>query len=358
MQLKIGNLTLTPTTNQAHSAWLKARNLSIGGSDMGTLFNLNEYNSVTQLFYEKLGRTAPVDLSENSSVHYGSAFEDVVLRDSQYLNIKGKPNNHIKNYGKGNKIASHVPFPYTITSSLYPQIAANIDGMGFYDKNITEQDLIDMVESGVMPIPDKIIEIKTMSESARDKWKDGMNPTYPIQVRTYCLPFLELNPKIYGEIYVFAYDKSMTGHRVELSSKDKEMIPLVSKKFQTLIEEGRKIIKEGKKMKLSDEEIDVMLSQIHPEPNSSATSLGTFLSDNFLKKQYIRENATIKGTEEDINNGLRSGAIGKEIKVLNSEKTQISNDFKNKLVINKARVIDCGNRGKISYSKRLTINIK
>ena len=81
-------------------------------------------------------------------------------------------------------------------------------------------------------------------------------------------------------------------------------------------------------------------------------------SDNFLKKQYIQKNATIKGTAVDIEKGLRFGAVGKEIKALNNEKTLISNDFKNKLVTNKARIIDCGDKGKISYLKRLTINVK
>ena len=145
---------------------------------------------------------------------------------------------------------------------------------------------------------------------------------------------------------------------MDLEENDKKMIPLVSRKFQDLVEDGKKIIKKAKSKDKSDDEINEMLSQIHPEPKSSATSLGSFLRDNFLKKKFIEKNATIKGTKKDINNGIRSGAIGKEIKALNAEKTKISNDFKNKLVTNKARIIDCGNRGKISYLKRLTINIK
>ena len=356
--INIGDFILIPTKNQSKEDWLNQRSLTVGGSDMGTLFNKNEYSSVTQLFYEKLGRIKPVDLSENSAVHYGSSFEDVVLRDSQYLDLHGKDNNHIKNFNEGNKKASHLPFPYMIISKKYPQITCNVDGLKFADTSLTEQDLIDMVEKeGKMPVPEAIIEIKTMSAASKDKWK-GLNPSYYVQVKTYCLPFLKLNPQIYGEIYAFCYDQTLTGYQVDLEEKDKKMIPLVSKKFQDLVEEGKKIIKKAKKEGKSEDEIDEMLTQIHPQPNSSATSLGSFLSDNFLKKKYIEENATIKGTAEDIEKGLRFSAVGKEIKALNNEKSRISNDFKNKLVTSKARIIDCGKRGKIAFSKRLTINVK
>jgi predicted phage-related endonuclease len=356
--IEIDDFILIPTKNQSKEDWLKQRSLTVGGSDMGTLFNKNEYSSVTQLFYEKLGRVQPVDLSSNSAVHYGSSFEAVVLRDSQYLDLQGQKNNHIKNFNDGKKKASHLPFPYMIISKKYPQITCNVDGLKFADTSLTEQDLIDMVEKeGKMPIPQAIIECKTMSVSSKEKWK-GLNPSYYVQVKTYCLPFLELNPYIYGEIYAFCYDQTLTGYRVDLEEKDKLMIPLVSKKFQELVQSGREIISKAKSKGKNDDEINEMLSQIHPAPNSSADSLGSFLSDTFLKKQYIKENATIKGTKEDIDKGLRSCAIGEEIKALNTEKAQISNDFKNKLVTKKARIIDCGDRGKISYLKRLTINIK
>ena len=356
--IEIDDFILIPTRDQSKEDWLKQRSLTVGGSDMGTLFNKNEYSSVTQLFYEKLGRVQPVDLSTNSAVHYGSSFEDVVLRDSQYLDLEGKKNNHIKNFNDGKKKASHLPFPYMIINKKYPQITCNVDGLKFADTSLKEQDLIDMVEKeGVMPVPEAIIECKTMSVASKDKWKE-LNPSYYVQIKTYCLSFCDLNPDIYGEIYAFCYDQTLTGYRVDLEENDKKMIPLVSRKFQDLVEDGKKIIKKAKSKDKSDDEINEMLSQIHPEPKSSATSLGSFLSDNFLKKKFIEKNATIKGTKKDINNGIRSGAIGKEIKALNAEKTKISNDFKNKLVTNKARIIDCGNRGKISYLKRLTINIK
>ena len=359
MKIEIGNFILIPTKNQSREDWLNERSLAVGGSDMGVLFNQNEYNSVTKLFYEKLGIIPPSDLSENASCHYGNAFEDVVLRDSQYLEINGEKNNHIKNLYEGNKKASHVHFPYMIINKKYPHITCNVDGLKFKDKSITEEDLIHMVEvEGRMPIPEAIIECKTMKTAARDKWVDGMAPTYPWQVKTYCLPFLELNPKIYGEIYILCYDLSMLGYRIDINKKDEKKISIASNKFHKLIEKGEKIIDKAKIENKDDEEIIHLLSKIHPETTSSSPSLGSFLSDYFLRKEYIRENETITGNDMDVDKGLRSRDINKQIKDLNTEKTEISNYFKNKLVKTSTKIIDCNARGKISYLKRLNINIK
>ena len=140
-----------------------------------------------------------------------SSFEDVVLIGSQYLDLHGKDNNHIKNFNEGNKKASLLPFPYMIISKKYPQITSNVDGLRFADTSLNEQDLIDMVEKeGNMPVPEAIIEIKTISAASKEKW-NGLNPSYPIQVKTYCLPFLDINPKIYVEIYAFCYDQASSG---------------------------------------------------------------------------------------------------------------------------------------------------
>tara|TARA_R110002072_G_scaffold17009_2_gene65396 strand:- start:1048 stop:2136 length:1089 start_codon:yes stop_codon:yes gene_type:complete len=355
----IGDYTLIPTRGQSHKDWLEARSHCIGGSDVGVLYNLNEWYSSTQLFYEKLGRTDPKDLSENASVHYGSAFEDVVLRDSQFCDPNGKENNHIKNFNDGKKLASHVPFPYMVSHNSFPYLLANVDGLGFKDKSITEQDVIDMVEKeGRMPNPDYIVEIKTQDSYVKDKFQGGLNPSYEMQVKAYCTIFLDQNPEIYGMLYTFCYDKTLTAHNVQIDQSDIEGILTVSKKFHNLLGQGKEIIDEGYKSNLNEDEIDQNLSQIHPEPKTSVISHGKFLSDKFLAKEFVKNNQTIKGNDEDIELGLRYHKVNAEIKTLTKEKTTISNQFKSKLVKERCKVIDCSPRGRVSYGKRLTNTIK
>ena len=363
--IEIGDFILIPTTNQTKEEWLNKRQGGIGGSDMGTLYNVNPYKSVTELFYSKLGRVKEDDLSNNPAIFHGTELEDKVLnwscyQDDEACNDEGEfiKNNYVGNCNRKNKIASHVEFPYMVISKKTPWIISNLDGMGFYDKSITTQDLIDQVQSGVMPVPDYIVEIKTISPYSVEKYASGIPPHYPYQVKTYMIPFLELNPNIYAKIYAWCYDQTMTTHRIELTKKDATSIKSVSKKFQKLIYQGRVIIEEATKQNLSEEEIDLKLSTIHPSPSSSAPSLGKFLSDKFLSKEYIRKNKTIQGDSDDLKVGLRYAEVGKEIKVLNEEKTSISNALKNKLVVNDSQVIDLSPNGRISYGKRLTINVK
>ena len=352
-QIEIDNYILIPTEGQTKKEWLEERTKGIGGSDMGVIFNVSEYYSSTELFYEKLGRTNPKDLSKNASVFWGSAFEDPIRKVSE----NHDPNGPEDNIFEGIKRASHVPFPYMVINKKFPWIICNVDALGYHDTNVTEQDVIDQVESGKMPTPDYIVEIKTMNPYTKDKYALGIMPTYPYQVKTYCTAFLEKNPDIYGMIYVFCYDLSFTAYDVRLGESDIKSILEVSKKFDVLLGQGKEIIKEGYKAKLNEDEIDQNLSQIHPEPKSSIVSHGQFLSQHFLSKEFIRKNETIKGGDEDIALGLRMKEINDKKKELDKEKTSISNQIKAKMVRKKAKVIDT-KRGKLSYGKRLTNSIK
>ena len=357
MQIEIGDFILIPTANQTKAEWLEQRKYGLGGSDVPILFDLSSYNSPIELFYEKLGRTTPTDLSDNSSVHYGSSFEQIVLRDSSFYNLSGDKNNHIKNFSEGNRLRSHLAFPYMIINKKFPWLICNVDGLGFYDKSITEQDLVDMVNSGVMPIPDFIVEIKTMDQMVRDKYDAGINPAYPKQVATYCVPFLDLNPDIFGMIFTFYYDRVMTHFPVYLSEVEVNEIISKSKAFHTLIQQGKTIIEDGYKLRLTEEEIDFNLSQIHPTP-TGVESLGKFLSDRFLSKERTKLHDTILGSDNDVMMGLRTREIAKEMSLLKNEKNHIANSLKDKLIKANSKVIDCGNRGRISYGQRLSINIR
>ena len=357
--INIGKYTLIPKKGQSHGDWLSARRKGVGGSDVGTILNLSEYTSTTELFYEKLERTAPRDLSENASVHYGTQFEPLILNESMYFDLEGKENNHIKNMNEGNKLASHVEFNYMIIHSDFPWIISNVDGLGYYDKNVTEQDIEDQLQAGIMPTPDYIVEIKTMDPKVRDKFEDGMRPEYRMQVKTYCTAFLEQNKDIYGIIYKWCYDKKLTATYVELDKKSIDDILTKSKEFNELVSQGRVIIENGYKNNfLSENEINQSLSEIHPDSVTSLISQGQFLSQMFLSKEFIKENQTIIGDDEDLKLGLRHKSINKRIKDLTAEKTSISNHFKMKLVKNKCKVIDLKAKGRVSFGKRLTINIK
>ena len=85
MAIEIGNFILIPTKNQSKEDWLKQRSLTVGVAIWVPYSIRTNIARLLNLFYEKLGRFKPVILADNSAVHYGSSFEDVVLRDSSIL---------------------------------------------------------------------------------------------------------------------------------------------------------------------------------------------------------------------------------------------------------------------------------
>jgi hypothetical protein len=297
MQIEIGDFILIPTANQTKAEWLEQRKYGLLGSKVPILFDLSIYNSPIELFYEKIVRTTSTDLSANNSVHYGRRIEQIILIDSFYYGLRGTKNNHIKKISGGNRLRSNLAFPYMIKNKKFPWLIFNVDGLGFYDKSITEQDLVDMVNSGVMPRPDFIVEIKTMDPIVRDKYNSGVNPAYPKQEATYCLPFLDLNPNIFGIIFTFYYNRVMSHYALNLLAVEVEEIISVSGKFNKLILNGNLIMEEGYKMRLTEEDIDFNLSQFHPAP-TDVESLGKLLSERFLSREHTKAHSTIPGVDD------------------------------------------------------------
>lgn len=70
------------------SAWLKARQLGIGGSDAAVIVGLNKWKSPFELWAEKTGQTEAPDLSDNEAVYWGKTLEDAVA--NRFCELTGK----------------------------------------------------------------------------------------------------------------------------------------------------------------------------------------------------------------------------------------------------------------------------
>ena len=66
------------TPEPGTSAWHDERRTGIGGSDAAAAVGLNPYVSPYELWLEKTGEIAPLDLSDNDAVHFGNVLEGVV----------------------------------------------------------------------------------------------------------------------------------------------------------------------------------------------------------------------------------------------------------------------------------------
>lgn len=74
----MAKLIMTVEQMAVREDWLKARNLGLGGSDIGTIMGLNKYKSPLRLWLEKTGQQDEDDLSDNQYVRFGHKLEPVL----------------------------------------------------------------------------------------------------------------------------------------------------------------------------------------------------------------------------------------------------------------------------------------
>lgn len=71
--------------------WLALRNTGIGGSDAGSVMNMNQYGSPLTVWMDKTGRSKPKDLSDNEAVQVGNILEPLIRNHvlPEYLEQQG-----------------------------------------------------------------------------------------------------------------------------------------------------------------------------------------------------------------------------------------------------------------------------
>ncbi len=71
------------TTDSEDEAWHTRRSMGIGGSELGTVMGLNQYQTAHQLWMTKTGRAEP--FKGNKYTHFGHVLEDVVAQEFSRL---------------------------------------------------------------------------------------------------------------------------------------------------------------------------------------------------------------------------------------------------------------------------------
>lgn len=84
----MAKLLMTVAEMQDREAWLKTRNLGIGGSEASVIVGLNKWKSPFQLWLEKTGQVEPEDLSDNEYVYWGTVLEQAVA--DRFCELTGK----------------------------------------------------------------------------------------------------------------------------------------------------------------------------------------------------------------------------------------------------------------------------
>lgn len=352
--IESGDLTFIHKENMSIEEWLDTRRDGVGGSDIGVIMGVNPYSCPTRLFFEKLDLTEPKDLTDNDSVHWGRLDEPIILDQSQYWDVSDDLG-YMRNYWNGRqKQFSHVDFPFFSINKRFPWLRMNVDGLGYYDTEITMQMVIDkLLNDQELIVPDKIIEIKTIKERATERWRGGIPYGYIYQVLGYLTVFLHTNEDLYGEIYSRISGTKMTRHMVDWDQVQIEEMLEETYHFWTLVEEGLRIKNAG----LKEEEMMAALWNVAPEADGSK-DYQDFLSETELEKLEAEANK-FHGSDELLEIAYRYKKATKEASVIEADKQRWGNKLREAMVRNQSTIIDFGAHGRVKQSKRrMYVNVK
>ena len=146
---------LCKTENMTEKEWLKWRTTGIGGSDAGTVMDVNPYRTRLELFFDKTG-VKPVNEKEKDTLplRWGHTLEALVAEE--FSNKTGFRVYEVK------EMYQH---------PLYPFMHANVDRF------------IELPDGTVA-----ILECKTANPNSKFKWEDNsVPPSYECQVRHYMM---------------------------------------------------------------------------------------------------------------------------------------------------------------------------
>lgn len=343
-QYKVGKLTFISKKNMSRFEWVGFRKFGIGGSDVSSILDLNPYASITQLFYEKIGYRAPEDLNDNEAVFWGHMLEDDTREAAKYFDVQSSDRkNYLLNYYHGHLKRNIIEVDYIIKTSDYPWFLINLDGvevpMGY-----TKEDFDKDIQAGVMPPIIDVHETKSISGLTSDTWESGIPVGYIAQAGTYMIPFKESVPDISGHIWSLEDGRELNHFPIPWSDGFTSTIIKKSKEFWELVKEGKKIMAAGGRAS----EVEHELSNIAPRPENITPAY-----DEFLNKLLIdRQKNTMAGPVDLLDVAMHFDVINAIKKYADGLAVMKGATIKEFLDKNNVRVLDFGNDGKVTWSRR------
>ena len=198
------NIDFVNTENYTETEWLNLRTTGIGGSDAGAIMGMNKYATPLSVFIAKrnlLSEETKEKTASNESIQWGkmaeSAIRDGLAKDLE-LRIE--------------------PVPGMFTSTEYPFMNANLDGLVFADQ---PKEINGKLISGLGGL-----EIKTATERNSEFTEDEVPDSYYCQVQHYmCVTHLDyfilavLIGKVSGKIYVIPRNDDFIERLVQRESE-------------------------------------------------------------------------------------------------------------------------------------------
>jgi putative phage-type endonuclease len=326
-------LEFISTKGMSREEWLLKREDGIGGSDCSSILGLNPRFSAVELFYQKIGMTKN-STDENPAMFWGTRGEANVLNVGQYYDVDS--GSYIDNFNSCRKVRRITKLGYMVKNPEFPWLIGNLDGaVNFTPRNFKM---------------DGPAEAKTISRQTAEQWENGLPPYHLIQIHVYaiiCAPMMRTNE---AHIFYLEDGHEFRGFRIPVSEIIKEKILIKSEDFWKRVVKGREIMATIK----DDDTRLKFLSQIEPDPDNSEAYY-EFLSELFkLKQSFVR----VDGKQEDIVNALAYKKLGAQINEIDEKRQEYKNKIMKSLHNSGANILDFGDAGKVTFNKKLYVNIK
>lgn len=314
-----------------------------GGSDAATIINANEYKSALELFYQAVGFT-PWSKFGNEKMSWGTLLEDKIAEMYQYYDFQTA--SLVENFNAKKKVNSVRNVNAILINDKYPNLFANIDKY--------------------LPDIDGIGEIKNISGFVLDAYKDpnefllfencpiGVPVGYYTQIQQYMLVY----EKDRGRLIFNRDGSKLIIHEVKKDERLQEHIVDAANDFALRVRTGRDImaneLNENKRLQL--------LSEIEP-PVTNQDSYNKFRTLQIQERELEIQNATMTGSQEQWEMGMKYLEADKEIKEANYRKNEAGNFLKTEFIKNGVEKLDFKepqgiDGGYISMKRRLSVKLK
>jgi predicted phage-related endonuclease len=315
--------------------WLRLRALDgcIGGSDIGTIFDLNKYMSSLELFYQKIGLNFSAGETHTPATFWGTYIEDDIRYAAQFWD-KNDEQAYLYNATIGYKLREITELKFSVRNPELPFLNINIDGaIGF------------IPETWMMR---RIFESKTISRQSAEMWESRVPPYQLLQVQGYLRGLKPMLLEDVGEIYYLKDGREFYGAEIPLMPDLADSIIEKSKDFYERVQKGLEIVANIKDLN----ERERALHEVEPDVTGNP-AYEKYLSEEFKKKlKFVK----IKGSSSDQEAAVNYKRTDEKIKKLEKELQLYKNQIWQTLSQNTANIVELPDGGKISFNRRLYVN--
>lgn len=323
---------------QHTSEWHSFRTNGIGGSEISCVLGMNKYDTVTRLFYEKIGSIPSRDF-DNPKMFFGRYMEDKIADLWEYFD--GSELGWIDNF-KNNKIIRKCrAINGYVVNPDYPWLFASLDRVQNVSGGIN-------LLTGEKLTTEAVLEVKTLSYWSASLWADGLPISFLLQVHLYMI-VIESD---YAEIAILKDGNELIIERVQRDESLCEKIIDISKSF------WYKLVvpaKEFQAKKLEAEKVgninevekwEAKIMELEPEPDHSAAY------ESFMSERFLKERDSIEGNMTDYNLCTKDKMLLAVSGRIDDERQLIKNTMIKKLTLASTEAIDFGRLGSCTYTDR------